>query len=323
LQVRRLAVKLERRSHHNRRSSIMKAFLAAVALSLAALSAHVVATPNAVAQDPAIDRALPASSAAIRIASHGGQMNALVYLPAGKGPHPVAILLHGFPGNEQNLDLAQAMRRAGWAVVTFHYRGSWGSEGAFSFDGAVEDGMAVFDWVRASKPDARLRLDAQRVVVVGHSMGGYVAARVCAAHAQVLGCGLIAPWDLSMDQALMAKQSPAERDHTAATELDDVDGRIAGMTARSVVDALAEHGDRWSLAATATDLAQRRLLIVTADRDADDCKALQLQPALKSAHASDLRTTALPSDHGFNDQRIALESVVLDWLGGLPGAPKP
>jgi hypothetical protein len=29
------------------------------------------------------------------------------------------------------------------------------------------------------------------------------------------------------------------------------------------------------------------------------------------------------TDHGFNDQRIALEAYVLDWLATLYGAPAP
>ena len=49
--------------------------------------------------------------------------------PAGAGRRPTVVLLHGLPGNEKNLDLAQAIRRAGWNVVTFNYRGSWGSPG--------------------------------------------------------------------------------------------------------------------------------------------------------------------------------------------------
>jgi pimeloyl-ACP methyl ester carboxylesterase len=56
-------------------------------------------------------------------------MNALFYLAGGPGPHPTIVLLHGFPGNEQNLDLAQSIRRAGWNVLTLHYRGAWGSPG--------------------------------------------------------------------------------------------------------------------------------------------------------------------------------------------------
>ena len=115
----------------------MKALLVAIALvacgtSGVAVSAPAPQTPAAVYSDPPADKAFPASGEALQIPSGGRLMNAMVYVPAGKGPHPVVVLLHGFPGNEQNLDLAQAIRRAGWAVVTFHYRGSWGSEGSFT-----------------------------------------------------------------------------------------------------------------------------------------------------------------------------------------------
>src|SRR4029453_8317257 len=45
------------------------------------------------------------------------RINGFVYLASGDGPHPTVVLLHGLPGNERNLDLAQAMRRAGANVV--------------------------------------------------------------------------------------------------------------------------------------------------------------------------------------------------------------
>ena len=51
-----------------------------------------------------------------------------------KNKGDTVILLHGFPGNERNLDLAQAIRRSGWNAVFFHYRGAWGSGGVFSFE---------------------------------------------------------------------------------------------------------------------------------------------------------------------------------------------
>jgi len=47
-----------------------------------------------------------------------------VYVAAGAGPHPAVVLLHGFPGNEKTLDLAQDVRRAGWNVLYFNYRGA-------------------------------------------------------------------------------------------------------------------------------------------------------------------------------------------------------
>ena len=61
-----------------------------------------------------------------------GKLLATLYSAGGEGPHPTVLLLHGIPGCEQNLDLAQAFRRAGFHVMTFHYSGSWGSSGNYS-----------------------------------------------------------------------------------------------------------------------------------------------------------------------------------------------
>ncbi|MFN3725654.1 MAG: alpha/beta hydrolase family protein [Allosphingosinicella sp.] len=106
------------------------------------------------------------------------EMNALMFQAAGPGPHPTLLLLHGLPGNERNLDLAQAARRAGWNVLTFTYRGAWGSEGTFSFQHAVADTEAALRWLRSEEAAQDYGVDSARIVVVGHSMGGFMAAYV-------------------------------------------------------------------------------------------------------------------------------------------------
>ena len=78
----------------------------------------------------------------------------------GKGPHPTVILLHGYPGNEKNLDLAQSLRRAGYNVVFLHYRGAWGSQGDYSIGGQADDVAAVLGYVRENAD----RLRAVRVL---------------------------------------------------------------------------------------------------------------------------------------------------------------
>src|SRR3546814_13526648 len=87
---------------------------------------------------------------AFTIPSEDGALNAVLYTAAGSGLHPTLLLLHGFPGNEQNLDLAQAARRAGWNVLTLHYRGSWGSPGSFSFTHASEDAWNALQYLQQS-----------------------------------------------------------------------------------------------------------------------------------------------------------------------------
>ena len=81
---------------------------------------------------PDFDPAWPPSYTGVAIPSGGELMYGTAYIAQGQGPHPVAVFLHGLPGNERNLDLAQAARRAGWTALSFTYRGAWGSGGTFS-----------------------------------------------------------------------------------------------------------------------------------------------------------------------------------------------
>src|SRR6202021_1166441 len=152
----------------NLRSFLIAGLGAALFMSVAS-AANI---PREISTDPTPDQHFPASSVVLHVPSHGVAINGLGYLPAGAGPHPVFILLHGLPGNEKNLDLAQAVRRAGWIAVTFNYRGSWGSPGKFSFEGNLEDTEAVLAYLRDPKTATSLHLDPRRIVLAGHSMGG-------------------------------------------------------------------------------------------------------------------------------------------------------
>jgi len=122
------------------------AVLTLLAASYCAVSAQQL--PAALSTDPPVDKEYPAKMDSFQIPSHGAALNAIAYLAAGAGPHPVVIVLHGFPGNEKNLDLAQAIRRAGWNAVFFDYRGSWGSPGAFTFGNSLEDTAAAIAYLR-------------------------------------------------------------------------------------------------------------------------------------------------------------------------------
>ena len=131
---------------------------------------------TAVTGDPTRDRAHPARNRQLLIDSHGAKMNALFLLASGAGRHPTMLLLHGLPGNERNLDLAQAVRRAGWNVLTFTYRGAWGSEGDFSIAHSIEDTAAAMAFLRSPEAIRTYGIDIDRLVIAGHSMGGLDAA---------------------------------------------------------------------------------------------------------------------------------------------------
>lgn len=293
------------------------------AASALALAVPAAALPTAIAADPPTDPAHPASGAGVQFLSHGERVNAQLYLPVGDDTHRAVILLHGLPGNEQNLDLARAMQRAGWAVVTFHYRGSWGSGGKFTLEGGCDDVDALLAEIESPSGPAKWHIDPRRMVIMGHSYGGYVAACAAARHPELVATALLAPWDVSYDARLFDKFSAAEAIEKAPAIFNDVDGRLTGADAQSLMASIRSHGATLDLGAKATALAGRPLLLATATRDDPDDQAIALRAALGHLPRVHMTYRLFETDHGFNDQRITLETFVLDWLASLPAAPAP
>jgi pimeloyl-ACP methyl ester carboxylesterase len=279
--------------------------------------------PAALYADPPLDPTHPASGQGIQFKSHGATLNGQLYRPAGEGAHPTVVLLHGLPGNEQNLDLAQSMRRAGWTVITFHYRGSWGSGGRYTLNGGIADARALLDLLAQPASAQAWGVDAARIVLVGHSYGGYVAARAAADVPGILGVVLLAPWDISFDTRAWAPLPPARRNALALDQFKDAEGRLTGANTPSLLAEVMREGAQFDLTHLAAALATRNILIITADRDSDDDKAIGLLPALTQLHAGHETVRIFPSDHNFNDHRMALQTEVLRWLAALPGAPNP
>ncbi len=117
------------------------------------------------------DEFYPAGQVELQIKSKGSTMYGMAYTANGKGPHPTLILLHGLPGNERGLDIAQSLRRAGYNVLYFNYRGSWGSKGTFGFQNAIDDVKETINYLSDSLNRESLKVDHERIFIAGHSMG--------------------------------------------------------------------------------------------------------------------------------------------------------
>jgi pimeloyl-ACP methyl ester carboxylesterase len=283
-----------------------------------ALSASAQQIPAALGTDPPVDKAHPAAMQSFQIPSHGAQLNAIAYLAAGEGPHPVAILLHGFPGNEKNLDLAQAVRRAGWNVVYFDYRGSWGSPGAFSFSNSMEDTLAAIAYVREPGNAAKLHFDPKRVVLIGHSMGGWMAAYAGAHDPAILGTAMISGADMGLmggNTGQGADSKAAESQLAAALEREDI-LPLAGCTGESLAKELILHGHEYDFLRYADLFANRPLLLVSSD-DGLAPQAAMLATAVKKGGSTHVTEAHFATDHSYSDHRIALEATVLNWLATL------
>lgn len=272
--------------------------------------------PSSIISDPAPDPDHPPQSAQVLIPSHGSGMNALFYLAGGAGSHPTLVLLHGLPGNEQNLDLAQAVRRAGWNVLTLHYRGSWGSPGVFSISNVLEDTDAAVAFVRRPDIAEKFGLDTQRIVLGGHSLGGFATAAHARTDAGLLGVFLLDSWNAGASGDTFSKETGKKRAALAAGEFNDFGNSLHGATPMSVADEIVAHRVEWNVLSWAPDLTHRPLLVIGASKE-DGEENRRLADAVTRAGGR-VTSVTLPSDHSFQDHRIALEATVVTWLHSLP-----
>ncbi len=123
-------------------------------------------------------------------------------LAAGQGSHGVAVIVHGLGEHcLRYAHVAAYLNEHGWAAVGYDHRGhgrSPGPRGGLKQgDDFLHDLAKVVDATRAAYP-------GQRLIIVGHSLGGAIAGRFVAALAQPTET---APWSRPVDALVLS--SPA------------------------------------------------------------------------------------------------------------------
>jgi uncharacterized protein len=302
----------------------MRVLMIALAAGLltGAVAAHADAPPSAVISDPPQDKAHPASEIAFALPTHGVKINALLFTAAGSGPHPAVALFNGVPGNERNLDLARAMQRAGWTVLTLNYRGSWGSPGRYSFTHCREDGEAALAWLRDPSTAQRFGIDPHRIVVVGHSMGGFVAGWLAGHDGRLAGAVLISAGRSFGNLPKGIPRTEVVKRMEANLANDEGMHTVGDTTAGALADELIRNNAAWNLAQFAPTLAKQPLLVVTSD-DGGAADNERVAAAVKAQSGANVTVVHFHTDHSYNDQRIALASTVVRWLEPLSATSAP
>jgi acetyl esterase/lipase len=99
-----------------------------------------------------------------------------LFVPAGAGPFPVVVLIHGgcwvkeFQGIVQMRNLAGALIAQGIAVWNVEYRRI--DEAGGGYPGTYQDAAAALDLLITNAPAHHL--DTHRLVAMGHSAGGHL-----------------------------------------------------------------------------------------------------------------------------------------------------
>jgi pimeloyl-ACP methyl ester carboxylesterase len=196
--------------------------------------------------------------------------------------------------------------------VLFHYRGTWGVSGAFSPSSAIEDLAEVVRFLREPANAAKYHIDPKRLVLIGHSFGGFIAGYKAAHDPDIKAVAMIAAVNLGRINA-----DPLEREARLKrweTQLHPV----RGTTATALFAEAEQHAKDWDYVLWADALSRREVLLVEAD-DPNHADMEALSSALRQKGAVRLEQEAVATDHSFSDHRIRLQSIVIRWLAELRG----
>lgn len=257
---------------------------------------------------PNPDPAFPPVFHELLIPSHDVMLSGFMLGANGAGPHPTALLLHGFPGNEKNLDLAQSLRRAGFNVLFFHYRGAWGSQGDYTVSGQSEDVAAVVDYIR--KNAERLRADTARLSIIGHSLGGFTALRA-ASRIRELNCVVgLAAYNFEPEKSYTEEQIKGRNAYIDQLFM------LHNLTGAKLASEAAENAEDFDTRNLAPRLSGKSVLLIAASED----KAVppEVQSRVVTAYEKNpdikLKAEVIPGDHSFSVSRIRLQRLVIDWM---------
>lgn len=249
-----------------------------------------------------------------------GHLFSTFLMAGGEGLHPTVVCCHGYPGNEENMDTAHALRRVGFNVMVFHYSGSWGSGGTFSLQHCIDDAGTVIDYM-LSEPD--YRVDEKNLFLFGQSMGGFVVSHTLSIRKDIKAAVLAAPADFP-EMWKLAQTSPKEKEAFMAG-LAEGDGWLVGSDIEKVYQESRDFAD----GRTFSDLAPKQdvpMLIIGAKYDTIVPTQKTIVPwtqKLQKEYGDKIQYKCLETDHMFADMRCTLTELTAEYftdqLGSVRG----
>lgn len=250
----------------------------------------------------------------------GGQRVYGTFHPSQGGPaHSTVLLLHGFPGNEEDvLGIGRTLSRRGVQTLSFNYRGTYRSDGRFSLANSLGDVAAAWNHLHGGELPGTRGIDPGRTVLGGYSFGGGMALSHADRHPEVTRVFTVA----ATDHGAFARRYRDDAGFRAMiddifAELEAPNGPV--RSERRDLRELLDDPDRYDLQLSAPRLSDRDLLLIGGWEDSNNTieeNLLPLYRSLRRAGAEGVRIATLHDDHGFGAVREALADTVHAWLHG-------
>jgi uncharacterized protein len=262
-------------------------------------------TDSIILRDITWDEHSPAAMTELFIPSGNALLAGFIYKANGPQKHPTLLLLHGYPGNERNLDLAQVVRAHGWNVIYFDYRGSWASQGKFSFKNCVDDVVNVVAFCK--KYQDSLQIDTSNIALFGHSMGAWVCLKALQQLPGIKKGFALSTWNIYNDY----KKVLSEKEMLSLANDPDTGGKyfVLNASLKEIFGPVVRDTGYFNLVNRQAALAEKQIIMLD-----EHHRNKLLAESLRSSNKSYFDYEVWPTDHPFTNKRVALINKVLSFL---------
>lgn len=250
-------------------------------------------------EDVENDPEFPAFNEELILNIDGDSIAAYAFVANGEERKETIVLAHGFPGFDNNFDLAHILRRNGYNVIHFNYRGAWGSQGDFMYSNCLEDLNAVIGFITDSLMSRALRIQIDNITILGRSFGG--------------GVGLIAGSQNELVKKIIAVSSANYGTRLQKYKTVEEMGSYQRYMKKQIMintdidlflEELLSNQDEFNVVAYKKFLASKKVLFIE-DSDRNDAWINQLETGT---------FLKIKSNHGFIDKRVEMTKAILSWL---------
>lgn len=245
------------------------------------------------------DKDFPAFNRELLINIDGDTVSGYAFVASGEDQKPTVILAHGFPGFDNNFDLAQSLRRNNINVVHFYYRGSWGSEGTYMYSNCLEDVHRLVEYLSKEEQVEKFRIDPENLILLGRSYGGGVALIAGARSDKVkkiigissTNYGQVMANKVSLDE-LTSYSSYMQKQVAINTDITDF------------LQEMLDNKEAFQILNYKEKLINKKVLLIE-DSDRNNAWISQL---------NNIDLVEMETDHGFIDKRLEMTALIISWI---------
>lgn len=230
------------------------------------------------------------------------------------------IFLQGFPGIEGDELICEQLMQAGFHVLTFNYRGTFSSQGAFSFSNAIADIGAALNYLKKATELEPYQIDPGKIILGGWSFGSAIVPAGAVRNPLFTKFFMLSGRNFGKEaRKIECEPEYAQR---VAKNLDGLRVPNGPVNFKhDVVPDLIEIQDLLNYEKLAPPLRDHDILLINGwDDDLVPIEehTIPFYRSLIVSGANKVRIEAVQDGHKFSKTKDQIVSIILDWISENP-----